>query len=208
MPATTKPCARRPPRAGENIASPFSKRTIRSHPALQLIDKYGHRVINFGMRIFSLFLFSLLCAACSTTEEAAKPDLKIKEIMPRYIETEDFKRISEYMTGKENPGRRVIVRTNPRQRDGFYFILILDRNVRKLPPDAYVVGEFYTADSVDLKSHRFNLPSILPGTRELFLGLTGEDWPQKDVLPSAWRFTIKNSREEVLARKQSYLWSL
>ena len=174
-----------------------------------MIDKYRRLNINCFMRILSLlFLLSLLCAACGTTKEAVKPDVQIKEIMPRYIETENFKRISEYMTGKENPGRRVIVRTQPGQRDGFYFVLILNRNVRKLPPDAYITGEFYTSKSPDIQSYRFELPSILPNTREVFIGLTGDDWLQKDVLPSAWRFTIRNSREEIIAQKQSFLWSL
>lgn len=170
---------------------------------------FSHLIINSSMRIFSLAFFCLLGLACSTTtKESAEPSFEIVEIMPRYIETEDFKRISEYMTGKENPGRRVIIRTNPRQRDGYYFVLLLNRNVRKLPPDAYIQGELYTSKSLDRQTRRFRLPSILPSTREIFIGLTGDDWPEKDDTPSAWRFTIKNSREEILAQKQSYLWSL
>ena len=124
------------------------------------------------------------------------------------MEEEQFKRVSEYMTGKENPGKRVIMRTNPRQRNGYYFVLTLDRNVRQLPPDVYVEGEFYTSKSLDLKTHHFKFPSILPSTRELFVGLTGDDWPEKDAIPAAWRFTIKNSQEVILAQEQSYLWSL
>ena len=128
--------------------------------------------------------------------------------MPRYIETETFKRISEYMTGRENPGKRVIIRTNPRQRDGYYFVLIIDQNVRKLPPDAYIQGEFYTSKSLDLQTHRFEFPAILPSTREIFIGLTGDDWPREGAVPAAWRFTIKNSQGQILAQEQSYLWSL
>ena len=160
------------------------------------------------MRIFSLALFCLLSVACGTTKESEEPSVEIVEIMPRYIEAEAFKRISEYMTGKENPGKRVIIRTNPRQRDGYYFVLVLNRNVRKLPPDAYIQGEFYTSKSLDLQTRRFEFPSILPSTREIFIGLTGDDRPQENAVPAAWRFTIKNSQEEILAQKKSYLWSL
>ena len=160
------------------------------------------------MRIFFLALLCLTSVACSTTQESAEPSTKIVEIVPRYIETKAFKRISEYMTGKENPGRRVIIRTNPKQRDGYYFILLLNHNVRKLPPDAYIQGEFYTSKSLDRQTHRFDFPLILPDTREIFIGLTGDDWPQEDEIPSAWHFTIKNSRGEILAQKKSYLWSL
>ena len=160
------------------------------------------------MRILFLALFFFGGVACSTTQESAEPSTKIVEIVPRYIKTEAFKRVSEYMTGKENPGRRVIIRTNPRQRDGYYFILLLNHNVRKLPPDAYIQGEFYTSKSLDLQTRRFEFPSILPSTREIFIGLTGDDWPEENETPSAWRFTIKNSRGEILAQKKSYLWSL
>lgn len=160
------------------------------------------------MRFFFLALLCLLSAACNTTRESTEPALKIVAVTPRYMETEQFKRISEYMTGKENLGKRVIMRTNPRLRDGYYFVLTLDRNVRKLPPDAYIQGEFYTSKSLDMQTHRFEFPSILPSTREIFIGLTGDAWPKKDAIPAAWRFTIKNSREEILAQEQSYLWSL
>lgn len=112
------------------------------------------------------------------------------------------------MTGRENPGRRVIVRTDSKQRDGYYFVLILNCNVRKLPPDAYIQGEFYTSKSLDLQTHRFELPSILPGTKEIFIGLTGDDNPQKGDTPTAWRFMIKNSNGDILAQNKSYLWSM
>ncbi len=159
------------------------------------------------MRIFLLTLICLLSVACSTTKESSESAIKIVDVIPRYIEAETFKRISEYMTGKENSGKRVIIRTNPQQRDGYYFVLFIDRNVRKLPPDAYIQGEFYTSKSIDLQTHRFEFPSILPSTREIFIGLTGDDWPQEGAVPAAWRFTIKNSQEQILAQKQSYLWS-
>jgi hypothetical protein len=172
------------------------------------IDKSSCLSMNSCMRFFFLALFCLLSAACSTTKESVQPAVKIVGVVPRYIETEQFKRISEYMTGKENPGRRVIIRTDSRQRDGYYFVLTLDRNVQKLPSDIYIEGEFYTSKSLDLQTHSFEFPSILPNTREIFIGLTGDDWPEKEAIPAAWRFTIRNSQEEILAQEQSYLWSL
>lgn len=173
-----------------------------------LLTKFLGLIINFGMRIFSLMLLCLLSSACTTTREPAESPIEIVEITPRYIEAETFKRISEYMTGRENSGRRVIIRTNPKQRSGYYFVLILDRNVRRLPSDAYLIGEFYTSKSRDVQTHQFQFPSIPPSTREVFIGLTGDDQPPEGEIPTAWRFTIKNSQEAILAQKKSYLWSL
>jgi hypothetical protein len=43
----------------------------------------------------------------------------------------------------------------------------------------------------------------------MFLGITGDDWPySKDVIPSAWRITIMDSKENKLAEKSSQVWSL
>ena len=70
------------------------------------------------------------------------------------------------------------------------------------------MGEFYTSKSTGLQTHNFEFPSIVPSSREVFVGLTGNNQPQEGEVPTAWRFTIKNSQGEVLAEKKSYLWSL
>lgn len=160
-----------------------------------------------NMRICFFALLGFLCVSCNSIKKPEDSKVEIVEIILRYIEEENFKRISEYLTGRENPGKRVIIRTRKRQRDGFYFILILNKNVRDLPPDAYIEGEFYTYKSLDKETHRFNFPSELPKSREVFIGLTGEDWPQREAVPAAWQFTIKNSRGEILGQKKSYLWA-
>ena len=41
-------------------------------------------------------------------------------------DADSFKRISEHFNGKEDPGRYVIVRTDPSQRDGYYIALKLE----------------------------------------------------------------------------------
>lgn len=116
--------------------------------------------------------------------------------------------MSEYLTGKENLGNRVIIRTDRSERAGYYFVLILDEQVRDLPAGTYIEGEFYTPKSLDKQAHTFKLPSKLPKTKEVFIGLTGEDWTDKNAVPAAWRFTIRNSNGDVLATEKSYLWSL
>lgn len=160
------------------------------------------------MRILLLALLSLLCISCASTKKPVLTSVNILDIKPRYIETENFKRASEYLTGKENLGNRVIIRTDRSQRDGYYFVLILDEQVRDLPTGTYIEGEFYTPKSLDMQKHTFELPSKLPKTKEIFIGLTGEDWTDKNAVPAAWNFTIKNSNGDVLATEKSYLWSL
>ena len=96
------------------------------------------------MRFLITAIICSLFAGCALTPKQAVTSVEIEEIKPRYIETEQFKRISEYLTGKENIGDRVILRTQPEHREGYYFILVLDNDVRRLPNGTVVVGEFYT----------------------------------------------------------------
>jgi hypothetical protein len=158
------------------------------------------------MRFLITALICSLLAGCASTPKQAITSVEIKEIKPRYIETEQFKRISEYLTGKEYFGDRMILRTHPEERDGFYFTLILDTDARKLPAGTVVIGEFYTKKSPEKQVHEFPLPSKRTSTNEIFVGLTGDDWPEDNGAPAAWNFTIKDANGKVLGSKQSYLW--
>ena len=160
------------------------------------------------MRFLITAIICSLCAGCASTPKRAVTSIEIEEIKPRYIKAEQFKRISEYMTGKEHIGDRVILRTQSEHREGYYFILVLDHDVRRLPNGTVVVGEFYTPQSLEKQTHEFTLPSQRASTDEIHIGLTGEDWPKIGGVPAAWRFTIKDANGAVLGEKQSYLWSL
>jgi hypothetical protein len=160
------------------------------------------------MRLFLSTLAFVFLTACTSTPDPSLTSVEIKEIKPRYIDADQLTRVSEYFTGHENPGGRVFLRSTPEAKSGYYFTLILDEKVRRLPKGTTILGEFYTPDSVDLQSYEFTLPNRRPKTKEIFLGLTGEDWPDTGAVPAAWRFTIKGPNGNTLAQSQSYLWSL
>lgn len=160
------------------------------------------------MHYLLLALLALALAGCATKPRQAVSSVSIQEIKPRYIPEENFKRVGEYLSGAENKGKRVILRSDPQVRDGFYFTVILDEKLRDLPRGSVISGEFYTPFSKEVQSHDFPLPNNLPKTREVFVGLTGADWPESGGVPGAWRFTIKDANGKQLAQKQSYLWSM
>jgi hypothetical protein len=160
------------------------------------------------MRFLIIALICSLLAGCASAPKQAVTSVVIEEIKPRYMETEQFKRISEYMSGKEYLGDRIILRSTPEQRAGYYFTLIIEEDVRQLPKGTVIIGEFYTPKSVEVQTHEFTMPNTRTSTNEIFVGLTGEDWPEKSAVPAAWRFTIKDPNGMVLGEKQSYLWSL
>ncbi|MGB0417112.1 MAG: hypothetical protein ACPGKS_09720 [Coraliomargarita sp.] len=164
------------------------------------------------MRICLLSLLSLLflTACASNKKPEAITSVEIIEIMPRYMEAQQFMRIKEYQTGAEHAGDRVIVRTDPKVRDGYYFALLLDTKVHKLPQGTVIVGEFYTATSPEKQEIVFPMPAKRPKTKSVFLGLTGEAWPyaEGEKVPSAWKFTLIDPNEVKLGSQQSYLWEM
>jgi len=106
---------------------------------------------------------ALLCSlfiGCASTPEQTLSSVEIEELKPRYIEAEQFTRISEYMTGTEYVGDRVIFRTQPEERSGYYFTLILDEDVRKLPRGTVIIGDFYTPTSVEVQQPPFPRPPV------------------------------------------------
>ncbi|MEM8867243.1 MAG: hypothetical protein AAGC73_03155 [Verrucomicrobiota bacterium] len=161
------------------------------------------------MRIFLLSILCLTLAGCASKPKEAITSVEIKEVKARSMQTEDFKRITEYLTGPEHQGKRVIIRTDPDARDGFYFTLVLDTKLRKLPRGTLIIGEFHTPNSLDPETHTFALPNKLPKTKQVFVGLTGENWAyDESAVPAAWRFTIQGPNGEVMAVDESYLWRL
>lgn len=160
------------------------------------------------MRLFLSALLLLSLAGCATSSREAAESIRIDDIRPRYIAESEFMRIGEYLSGRDITGDRLILRSEPEARSGYYFVLIFDQRVDRLPKGTLLRGEFYTARSPELQTHEFPLPNNRPKTREVFVGLTGEDWPIADAVPGAWRFTLESPNGEVLAQKQSFLWEL
>ena len=160
------------------------------------------------MRFFLYALLATSLVGCVTAPPNTVETVDIKDIRPRYIEAEQFMRIGEYLSGKEVTGDRLILRSDPASRTGCYFVLALDEKVRRLPKGTTIRGEVYTARSPEVQVLEMTLPSERPKTKEVFFGLTGEDWPEGSPVPGAWRFTILTPNGGTMAQKQSYLWEL
>lgn len=126
-------------------------------------------------------------------------------VWPQWLEAEPFKRISEYFTGRENTGGRIVVRTHPDDRTGLYFL------VRVKNPGPLIVGTRFVLEIVAPgnpfpRTYRF--PANMPaGGKVCMLGLTGPDWPAKKVQPIAWRLDLVAADGRTLAEAKSFLWS-
>ena len=164
------------------------------------------------MRLIYAFLIALLFSSCASldTNNGAQ-NLQINSIIPKYMEHEEFLSIKEYLTGKETTKNRLIIRSTEGQRTGLYLILTLNEKTSKLPVDTSIICEIYMPGKLNPDVFEFPLPKVnkLPNNKSILLGITGDDWPYtKDALPTAWRITLIDSKENTLAEKSSQVWSL
>jgi len=159
---------------------------------------------------FSTALPSALSAiAPGVTKEAAandNRDVEFVRVWPQWRATDTFLRISEFLSGKENTGRQTILRSQPDNRDGLYF-LVRARSGDAAYGEAKFVLEIITPDSAQPKIYEF--PTTIAKRSHAFnLGLTGSDWKGEDTHPVAWRLSLLNAAGDELATKQSFLWAL
>ena len=134
------------------------------------------------------------------------PAVEIKSVQPRYIEEKEFQRIREYLTGEEFQGRRLILRTQPDKRSGLYFVLTLNRRATALPKDSQIRVDLVTTEDRKRKSFTLKIPHKRTGTREIFFGLTGSDWPARTIPTLAWRVSLIDSAKKIIHAKESFLW--
>tara|TARA_X000000368_G_scaffold207724_1_gene164051 strand:- start:510 stop:1013 length:504 start_codon:yes stop_codon:yes gene_type:complete len=156
-----------------------------------------------------LSLFHTSCTSLKTNDE--RSEIQIISIIPEYIKHEEFVSIKEYLTGKETTKNRLILRSIDRKRTGLYLTVSLNKKVTHLPADTQIICEIFMPGELNAKIFEFPLPKVnhLPKTRHLLLGLTGKDWDyEDDALPTAWKITLVDSKERIIARKSSQVWSL
>ncbi|MCF7687415.1 MAG: hypothetical protein K9M98_00720 [Cephaloticoccus sp.] len=160
------------------------------------------------MRLFaSLVLLSCVAPVLPSAGLAQEGgEVAFVRIWPQWRTTESFVRISEYFGGEENTGRQTMLRTQPGDRAGFYF-LTRTRNPGAARPEAKFILEIIKPDSPRTKTYTF--PAVLPAGDHVFnLGLTGTDWTGKDVQPVAWHLQLVDADGHQLASSQSFLWRM
>jgi hypothetical protein len=125
------------------------------------------------------------------------------------MEAADFQRISEYFTGVENKTGRVIERTDPKVRGGYYFIISLAWHPGTvLPAGTQAEIDYISSESPVPRQAKFVFSSATGTWPEICLGLTGADWPNKERTIVAYKLTLEDAAGQVLASQQSFLWSL
>ncbi len=150
---------------------------------------------------FLLASFALLAPIAA---RAAAADLSFVRVWPQWHSADSFQSFYEYDTGRELVGKRIVMRSQPDERSGLYF-LVRVKNPGAMVHGATFVVRVITPDATETKV--FSFPSEVKGGSWLYeIGLTGKDWAAEHIQPVAWDVELQSADGTVLARKTSFLW--
>jgi hypothetical protein len=132
--------------------------------------------------------------------------LEIQEVYLERHVGNDFRRLSSRFHDRPPDFPFTILRTDPDQWDGVYFVLSLNRRAKNLPPDAEINLRYRLGGDPVLHEFRLPVVGLKPRSREIWVGLTGQG--QRDTEPRnfhAWAIDIRCDGE-VLSAKKSFLF--
>lgn len=128
----------------------------------------------------------------------------IVRVWPAYRDADSFRRISEYLGGREGSGREIVLRSQAADRSGYYFLTRVKSDLAL--EDTNLVVEVVLPGNPAVRTFTFPA-AIASGAKVYQLGLTGTDWPAKNIRPAAWRVTARGADGAILAELASFLWS-
>ncbi|MGJ3242352.1 MAG: hypothetical protein ACFE0O_05265 [Opitutales bacterium] len=132
----------------------------------------------------------------------------IESVAQRFLPEAAFQEISEFLTGTKSDGGRMVIRSVPGSRRGYYWIIRVDKNWEQLPADCTLELRYIRPDDPEVRVLRLDMPATKPPRREFYLGLTGKDWPfDEGVHPTAWQIRIiARDGTTVVTEAESFLW--
>jgi hypothetical protein len=149
-------------------------------------------------------LFASIALLAASPSPGPAADLSFTRVWPQWHTADSFQSYYEYHTGRELKGKWIVLRSQPDERTGLYF-LVRVLNKGTIVRGANFVVRVITPDATETKV--FNFPANVQGGKWLFeIGLTGKDWGAQHVHPVAWDVELQSADGSVLARKVSFLW--
>src|SRR5947209_3239338 len=148
----------------------------------------------------------LLCLAALAAPVFSAEEIKVVRVWPGWKDAEYFGRISEYFTNKENESGQIVLRSQPVERSGFYFLTRIE-NQSAAVDHVKINLDVISPGSPLAKTYTFD-SALSKGQTIYQIGLTGSDWPNRKAHPQAWRLVILGSDGSPLLEKKSFLWEV
>jgi hypothetical protein len=143
-------------------------------------------------------VLGLLCAP------ARADDVSFVRVWPQWHKADSFQSFYEYHYHRELDGGWTVMRSQPWERGGLYFLARV-RNKGGPFKGATFVVRIISPESTATRV--FSFPAEIPGGSKLFeIGLTGTDWAGAKTEPVAWNVELHTADGRVLAQRSSFLW--
>ena len=152
---------------------------------------------HFGL-LAIISLFGLLDVNANVSHSPLK-------IQIRFHPANDFVRLSEFFTGHESTGNYTILRSQ-KERSGLYFYVPLEES--KIQVEKIHSFKLSLIDSRNpiARNFEFQMPRKGKRQKRILLGITGDDWVEKDDRLIAWEIKILGEDEKYLQVAMSSLW--
>lgn len=132
--------------------------------------------------------------------------LEIVRVFTGWRDAAAFQRVTEYLGGKENTGGITVLRSQPGEHAGFYWLLRLKNGGAPLASAKF---ELQVISPATPEPKTFTFSADIPAGSSLYqLGLTGTDWPGAKARPAAWCLRLLATDGKTLIAKESFLWEL
>jgi hypothetical protein len=154
-------------------------------------------------RVFLLLMPLLILLPAAA--KAAQPELEIHKVRLRQIDATRFMRMSEYFTGEENTGKRLILRSDASRRSGTYFILTFNGPRARIREGCCFVLDIANGGPSSSQTLRFEVPERNKPPHSVFLGLTDATFTTTPV-PLAWKVRLLDPEGNLVTAHSSALW--
>jgi hypothetical protein len=154
----------------------------------------------------SLFASLALLAPIALFAAVPRPPdpIRMIRVWPVWRPADSFQSYYEYHSGRELVGRWTVMRSQPDERTGLYFLVRIDNRQAAERGAAFVV-RVISPDSPETRVYTFPA-TVKAGSWVYEIGLTGKDWAIGHVHPVAWDVELQKADGAMVAKKVSFLW--
>ena len=155
---------------------------------------------------FIVLCFFTLLAGC---QHIQKKKFSIDTLSATYRTEDSFKGIIEAFSKRESKGGRCILRTDEKQRAGFYFAVKFNHSLSLIPPHSKVRVSFITQHAPQEIIYEWEFPEVshsLVFQNELILGITDLSQFSSSTKLIAWQVELLDPQGVVLATQKSFAW--
>ncbi len=136
-----------------------------------------------------------------------KGETEITSVRMDYMTAPETRSLGEIFTGEEHNEGHLVLRSQPNKRAGMYFH-VMTSGPDTIPLASTIELSVDNTFTVGTRTFKYTVNESHGLLREIRLGITGGDWPNKKARVNAWKIVIKNPAGKTVVEKRSWLWTL